>query len=94
MLIKEFNVFGEYWRKKEAAKATFTADGWFKTGDVAVLDNGYYRILGPSSIDIIKLGRYKISALEIEEILRTYPLIADCRVVGIGNEVSWSSRLS
>lgn len=84
--VKGANVFGEYWRKKEATEATFTADGWFKTGDVAVLENGYYRILGRSSIDIIKSGGYKISALEIEEVLRTHPRIADCSVVGIDNE--------
>lgn len=86
ILVKGANVFGEYWGKKEATEATFTNDGWFKTGDVAVLENGYYRILGRSSVDIIKSGGYKISALEIEEVLRTHPQIADCSVVGIDNE--------
>jgi malonyl-CoA/methylmalonyl-CoA synthetase len=86
ILVKGANVFGEYWGKKEATEATFTADGWFKTGDVAVLENGYYRILGRSSIDIIKSGGYKISALEIEEVLRTHPQIDDCSVVGIDND--------
>jgi len=84
--VKGASVFAEYWCKKEATEATFTEDGWFKTGDVAVLDNGYYKILGRSSIDIIKSGGYKISALEIEEVLRTHPLIDDCSVVGIDNE--------
>ncbi len=86
ILVKGANVFGEYWGKQEATEATFTPDGWFKTGDVAVLENGYYRILGRSSIDIIKSGGYKISALEIEEVLRTHPQIDDCSVVGIDNE--------
>ncbi len=86
ILVKGANVFGEYWGKKEATEATFTYDSWFKTGDVAVLENGYYRILGRSSIDIIKSGGYKISALEIEEILRMHPQIDDCSVVGIDNE--------
>lgn len=84
--VKGANVFAEYWQKKEATEATFTEDGWFKTGDVAVLDAGYYKILGRSSIDIIKSGGYKISALEIEEVLRTHPQIDDCSVVGIDNE--------
>ncbi len=84
--VKGANVFSEYWQKKEATEATFTEDGWFKTGDVAVLDDGYYKILGRSSIDIIKSGGYKISALEIEEVLRTHPQIDDCSVVGIDNE--------
>ncbi len=84
--VKGDNVFLEYWRKPDATAATFTEDGWFKTGDVAVLDDGYYRILGRSSIDIIKSGGYKISALEIEEVLRTHPSVNDCSVVGIADE--------
>ncbi|AFK01772.1 AMP-dependent synthetase and ligase [Emticicia oligotrophica DSM 17448] len=84
--IKGKNVFLEYWNKPEATQKTFTADGWFKTGDVAVVEKGYYRILGRDSIDIIKSGGYKISALEIEEILRTHPAINDCSVVGVPND--------
>jgi len=53
---------------------------------VALLDNGYYRILGRNSVDIIKSGGYKISALEIEEVLRTHPQIKDCGVVGVPDE--------
>src|SRR5207244_4354494 len=55
-------VFREYWRKPEATQQAFR-DGWFRTGDVAVLEEGRYRILGRSSIDIIKTGGYKVSAL-------------------------------
>jgi malonyl-CoA/methylmalonyl-CoA synthetase len=84
--IKGATVFKEYWNKPQATQETFTEDGWFKTGDVAVVDNGYYRILGRNSVDIIKSGGYKISALEIEEILRTHPSISDCAVVGIADE--------
>ncbi|WP_075351106.1 acyl-CoA synthetase [Algoriphagus marinus] len=84
--VKGPSVFKEYWRKPEATQKSFTKDGWFKTGDIAVLEEGYYRILGRDSIDIIKSGGYKISALEIEEVLRTYPLISDCGVVGIPSE--------
>ncbi|WP_339865549.1 acyl-CoA synthetase [uncultured Algoriphagus sp.] len=79
-------VFKEYWGKPEATAKSFTEDGWFMTGDIAVLENGYYRILGRDSIDIIKSGGYKISALEIEEVLRKHPEIKDCGVVGIPNE--------
>ena len=84
--IKGNNVFLEYWRRPEATQKAFTEDGWFKTGDVAVKEKGYYRILGRDSIDIIKSGGYKISALEIEEVLRTHPAIKDCSVIGIPNE--------
>ena len=84
--IKGENVFKEYWNKPEATAKEFTPDGWFKTGDVAVLEEGYYRILGRSSVDIIKSGGYKLSALEIEEVLRTHDLVDDCAVVGIADE--------
>lgn len=84
--IKGPSVFKEYWGKPEATAKTFTTDGWFKTGDIAVVEDGYYRILGRDSVDIIKSGGYKISALEIEEVLRKHPLIKDCGVVGVPDE--------
>ena len=84
--VKGENVFLEYWNKPEATKSSFTHDGWFKTGDIATVENGYYRILGRNSVDIIKSGGYKISALEIEETLRTHPSIKDCAVVGVADE--------
>lgn len=84
--VKGKSVFLEYWNKPEATRKSFTNDGWFKTGDIAVVEDGYYRILGRDSVDIIKSGGYKISALEIEEILRTHPIVVDCSVVGLPDE--------
>ena len=84
--VKGSSVFKEYWGKPEATAKSFTEDGWFKTGDIAAMEDGYFRILGRDSIDIIKSGGYKISALEIEEVLRKHPQINDCGVVGIPNE--------
>jgi len=84
--VKGANVFREYWNKPEATKEAFTEDGWFKTGDIAVLEEGSYKILGRNSVDIIKSGGYKISALEIEEVLREHPEIKDCAVVGVADE--------
>jgi malonyl-CoA/methylmalonyl-CoA synthetase len=84
-------VFLEYWRRPEATAEAFRG-GWFRTGDVAVVENGYYRILGRRSVDIIKTGGYKVSALEIEEVLRTHPLIGECAVVGVADE-QWGERV-
>jgi malonyl-CoA/methylmalonyl-CoA synthetase len=86
ILVKGDNVFHQYWNKPEATRDAFTSNGWFKTGDVAIIEDGYYRIMGRNSMDIIKSGGYKISALEIEEVLRTHPAIQDCAVVGLENE--------
>jgi malonyl-CoA/methylmalonyl-CoA synthetase len=76
------NVFKEYWRRPDATRDAFR-DGWFRTGDTAILEQGAYRLLGRSSVDILKSGGYKVSALEIEETLRTHPSIAECAVVGV-----------
>ena len=86
ILVKGPSVFNEYWNKPEATKEAFTTDGWFKTGDMAVLNDKAYKILGRTSVDIIKSGGYKISALEIEEVLRNYSGIKDCAVVGLPDE--------
>jgi len=85
-------VFREYWQKPEATREAFR-DDWFRTGDVARMDDGYYRLLGRNSVDIIKTGGYKVSALEIEETLRTHPDIAECAVVGVVNP-EWGEVVS
>jgi malonyl-CoA/methylmalonyl-CoA synthetase len=78
-------VFREYWRRPEETAQAFR-EGWFKTGDEGVQEDGYFRILGRRSVDIIKTGGYKVSALEIEEMLRLHPAIADVAVVGVVDE--------
>ncbi|MFM7539400.1 MAG: acyl-CoA synthetase [Planctomycetota bacterium] len=75
-------VFASYWNRTEATAESFD-NGWFKTGDMAVLEQGYYRILGRQSVDIIKSGGYKLSALEIESVLLEHPAIKECAVVGL-----------
>jgi malonyl-CoA/methylmalonyl-CoA synthetase len=85
-------VFREYWRRPDATREAFTADGWFRTGDVAVREQGSFRILGRESIDIIKTGGFKVSALEIEEVLRTHPAVAECAVVGVADD-EWGQRV-
>jgi malonyl-CoA/methylmalonyl-CoA synthetase len=91
--VKGPGVFLEYWRRPEITKESFL-DGWFKTGDIAVRDgvDGYYKILGRRSIDIIKTGGYKVSALEIEEVLRTHPAVKECAVVAVEDSY-WGERV-
>lgn len=79
------NVFLEYWNRPDATREAF-ADGWFRTGDIAVLEDGYYRIMGRQSVDIIKSGGYKLSALEIEAAVLDHPAIAECAVVGLADD--------
>jgi len=86
------NVFLEYWDNPQATAESFT-DGWFRTGDMAVLERGYYRIMGRTSIDIIKSGGYKISALEIEGVLLEHPEIAEVAVIGAEDAV-WGEAVA
>jgi len=86
------SVFAEYWGNPDATREAFR-DGWFRTGDTAVLENGVYRILGRTNIDIIKTGGHKVSALEIEEALRGHPAIAECAVVGVP-DAEWGERVA
>lgn len=89
--IKGDNVFLEYWDNEKATIESFR-DGWFCTGDVAVIEDGYYRIMGRSSIDIIKSGGYKLSALEIEGVLLTHDDIAEVAVIGVEDE-TWGESV-
>jgi malonyl-CoA/methylmalonyl-CoA synthetase len=85
-------VFQEYWQRPEETAKAFRG-GWFRTGDMAVLEEGGYRILGRTSVDIIKTGGYKVSALEIEETLRDHPSVRECAVVGLPDP-KWGERVA
>jgi malonyl-CoA/methylmalonyl-CoA synthetase len=85
-------VFLEYWGRPDETRCAFR-DGWFRTGDVAVVEDGAYRLLGRSSVDIIKTGGYKVSALEVEEVIRAHPAVSDCAVIGIVDS-EWGERVS
>ncbi|XP_075795967.1 malonate--CoA ligase ACSF3, mitochondrial isoform X1 [Pelodiscus sinensis] len=93
LFVKGPTVFREYWNRPEETKAAFTPDGWFKTGDTAVYKGGTYWIKGRTSVDIIKSGGYKISALEVERHLLAHPSIADVAVIG-PPDVVWGQRVS
>jgi malonyl-CoA/methylmalonyl-CoA synthetase len=86
------SVFTEYWGKPDATRNAFR-DGWFRTGDTAVIEDGVYRILGRTNIDILKTGGHKVSALEIEEALREHPVVAECAVVGVPDP-EWGERVA
>ncbi|XP_018115100.1 malonate--CoA ligase ACSF3, mitochondrial isoform X2 [Xenopus laevis] len=86
-------VFKEYWNKRLDTQEAFTSDGWFKTGDTAMYKDGTYWILGRTSVDIIKSGGYKVSALEVERHLLGHPSITDVAVIG-APDVTWGQRVA
>ena len=93
IIVKGNGVMKGYWGRPAETAAAFR-DGWFLTGDVARRDaDGYVTIAGRKSVDLIKSGGYKISAREIEDVLRRHPAVADVAVVGVPDRV-WGQRIA
>lgn len=91
------SVFAGYFRRPEATAAAFAEGGpqggWFRTGDVAErAAGGSLRMLGRTSVDILKSGGEKLSALEIEETLRENEAVAEVAVVGVPDP-TWGDRV-
>jgi malonyl-CoA/methylmalonyl-CoA synthetase len=90
------SVFAGYHERLEANREAFVVEHgtrWFKTGDTVARDpDGYVRILGRTSVDILKSGGYKLSALEIEEVLREHAAVAEVAVVGVA-DATWGERV-
>jgi malonyl-CoA/methylmalonyl-CoA synthetase len=81
--VKGPNVFKGYWRMPEKTKEEFTADGWFKTGDVGKTDAlGYVTIVGRSK-DLIISGGYNVYPAEIEGYINDMPGVAESALVGV-----------
>lgn len=80
-------LFDGYLNNPEATAKSFTEDGWFDTGDVAVIaPDGYHRIVGRASTDLIKSGGYRVGAGEIETVLLGHSSVDEVAVVGIPDE--------
>jgi malonyl-CoA/methylmalonyl-CoA synthetase len=81
--VKGPNVFKGYWRMPEKTREEFTADGWFKTGDVGKIDqDGYVTIVGRSK-DLIISGGYNVYPAEIEGYINNLPGVNESAVVGV-----------
>jgi len=80
-------MFDRYLYRPDATAESFNEDGWFLTGDSAMRgSSGSYKILGRLSQDIIKKGGYKLSALEIENVLLDNPKVKEVAVVGVPDD--------
>jgi len=87
-------VFREYWNKPKATAKEFVDGDWFMTGDVATRDEeGCYSIHGRRSVDIIKTGGEKVSALEVERELLECPQVAEVAVVAIP-DADWGQKVA
>ncbi|WP_198654517.1 MULTISPECIES: acyl-CoA synthetase [Nocardia] len=80
-------LFDGYLNRPEVTAESWTEDGWFRTGDVAVIDaEGFHRIVGRESVDLIKSGGYRIGAGEVETVLLGHPAVAEAAVVGLPDD--------
>jgi malonyl-CoA/methylmalonyl-CoA synthetase len=92
--VRSTQMFSGYHGDEAATAASFDERGRFRTGDTGVRGaGGVIRLLGRTSVDIIKSGGYKISALEIEAALRDHPAIEDIAVVGEA-DTTWGERVT
>ncbi len=81
------SVFGGYLDNPEQTKKSFTADGWFQTGDLAVIDADGYLILTGRTKEIINRGGVKYNPIEVEQIVLRHDAIASCAIVPVPDEV-------
>jgi malonyl-CoA/methylmalonyl-CoA synthetase len=89
-------LFSGYHGDAAATAASYDAAGRFRTGDTGVREpDGVIRLLGRTSVDVLKSGGYKISALEIEAALRDHPAIADLAVIGAADPtLTWGDLVT
>lgn len=79
--------FSGYLGRPDATAGARTADGWFRTGDIATIDDaGVHRIVGRASSDLIKSGGYRIGAGEIEDALLAHPAVREAAVIGVPDQ--------
>jgi fatty acid CoA ligase FadD36 len=80
-------LFTGYLNRPDATAEALGTDGWYRTGDAAVIDgDGMHRIVGRESVDLIKSGGYRVGAGEIETALLGHPEVTEAAVVGLPDE--------
>jgi malonyl-CoA/methylmalonyl-CoA synthetase len=94
LFVKGPTVFQKYLNRPDTTADAFDQDGFFNTGDVAEYNSetNSYRILGRASVDILKMGGYKLSALDIERVLLEHPQVAEVVILGIPDD-TWGERV-
>ncbi len=83
ILIRGHNVMKGYWRKPEDTAAAIDADGWFRSGDMAIVDDDGYFFIVDRKKDMIIRGGYNVYPREIEEVLYEHPAVREAAVVAV-----------
>jgi len=87
------NVFDGYWRRPDANAEAFSADGFFRTGDLGRFDADGYLVLDGRAKELIISGGYNVYPREVEDVLRAHPAIEDVAVVG-EKSAEWGERVA
>ncbi|HSX69518.1 MAG TPA: AMP-binding protein, partial [Pseudomonas sp.] len=88
LCIKGPQVMKGYWQREEATAEVLDAEGWFKTGDIAVIDpDGYVRIVDRKK-DMIIVSGFNVYPNEIEEVVMAHPKVASCAAIGVPDDKS------
>lgn len=88
LCVKGPQVMRGYWQRPEDTRKSFTEDGFFKTGDVAVVqEDGYLRIVDRKK-DMIIVSGFNVYPNEVEEVIASHPNVVECAAVGVADEKS------
>ena len=86
ILVRGPNVFAGYWNDPQATAAVMTDDGWLRTGDVALVDEGGFLSLVDRVKDLIIVSGFNVYPAEVEDVLETHPAVARGAVVGTADQ--------
>jgi long-chain acyl-CoA synthetase len=86
IVIRGHNLMKGYWERPDATDAVIDADGWFRTGDMAKVDEDGYFFIVDRKKDLIIRGGYNVYPREVEEVLYEHPAVQEAAVVGIPDD--------
>ena len=86
IVIRGHNVMKSYWERPEATAEAINSDGWFRTGDMAKVDEDGYFFIVDRKKDLIIRGGYNVYPREVEEVLYEHPAIQEAAVVGVPDD--------
>jgi long-chain acyl-CoA synthetase len=86
IVIRGHNIMKGYWERADATAAAIDADGWFRTGDMAKIDEDGFFFIVDRKKDLIIRGGYNVYPREIEEVIYEHPAVAECAVVGVPDD--------
>jgi long-chain acyl-CoA synthetase len=86
IVIRGYNVMKSYWNKPEATAEAIDGDGWFKTGDMARIDEDGHFFIVDRKTDMIIRGGYNVYPREIEDVLYEHPAVREAAVIGVPHD--------